>query len=488
MIRQLWGEEIVELLGAKSVVLSRRAFLGAVGLVGLAGCSDLTGINSNDYAARSTSKLLESGLFFIAHRGSGDNWTEHTLRSYREALAIGAAAIELSIHRTADGHFVCHHDPSLERLCGKDVRIENLTLAELDGYENNAKAWLGPETENEPIPTLSQVLDELAGKTILFVEDKTGKHAAELISVLNNSSAKTDSIVWKMEATGESRQLAADAGYQTWGYFAPQNFDQIERLAPQFDAIGIHDSADEMVIARAVATNKPVIVWEVHTRTQMRELHALRVAGMMCANLPYVTTAPVEREWFQDSFASGRRAAGDLPDVLTWKSQPAFLAEEGALRLSGERKSGYVLGSMASLHEGSWTLDVQLRWPVLGTETQIAGVAFGTADDSPYRAFEKSQVQGFHLQVESSGEISLWNSKPGGPLVLARKRLLNFQPNHWIPLRIEVKDTKIGVFLDGALLFTAGIPGSISAGYLNLLTLRPANQPVDFRGISLRQM
>lgn len=482
------GDEFVEQLARQGTLLTRRTFLGVVGLVSLAGCSNASSVNGLKASERGAQNLLNSASFFIAHRGSGDNWTEHTMHAYREAVAHGASAVELSVQRTADGHFVCHHDSSLERLCGKDVLIENLTLAELAEYRNDARLWLGPYTPSEPIPRLSQVLEELAGKAILFIEDKTGKNTVELIQALKDSPVGEESVVWKMEATGASHRAAAEANYLTWGYFAPQNFDQIEKLAGEFDAIGIHDSADELVIGRAVSTGKPVIVWEVHTRSQMQSLRAQGVAGMMCSNFPYVTGTPVELADSHDTFASGRRDAGDLPDVLTWKSQPQFLPEQGALRLAGRRKASYVLGSMASLRQGGWVLEAQIRWPTIGDERQIAGLSFGTPNDTPYRAFEKSQRSGFHLQLESSGEASIWQARDNGQKALGRRGQLTFVANQWIPLRITATDTRLNVDVAGQGTLSAEISGPVAAGYLNLLTLHPAGMAVDFKEIRLQQL
>lgn len=471
--------------------ISRRGFIALAGALALAGCGGpggpgRPGVPEASAPSPNARELLARRLFFIAHRGSGDNWTEHTLHAYRQAVAHGAPAVEISVHRTLDGHFVCHHDTTLQRLCGVPARIDELTLEKLSGYRNDARAWLGPDTPTEPIPALDEVLGELGGRAVLFIEDKTGQHGAELIERLKRSGTPAESIVWKQSATGAAHRQAAEHGYATWGYFAPADFGRISELAGQFDAIGIHDSAGEHVIRAAVATGKPVICWEVHTRSREQALQEQSVAGMMCSNYPYASSAPGTEAVLADDFASGRRAAGDLPDVLVWKAQPRLLPDEGALRLSGRRKAGYVLGSMASTTAGPWSLEAQLRWPVLGQANQVAGIAFALPDDTPYRGHEAGQRAGFHLQVETGGQVSLWQAREGSPVLLHRTGMPRPAANRWLPVRLDVSAGMLRGTV-GAAGFSVPLQGADAPGYLNLLTLIPGGQPVDFRSIELRR-
>lgn len=465
--------------------VSRRGFLALAAGIALVGCSRGIGtVNEPEY--RPTAReLLEADTFFIAHRGSGDNWTEHTLHAYRQAVAHGAPAVEISVHRTLDGHFVCHHDPSLLRLCGVQLRIKDLTLEQLSGYRNDASAWLGPNVPSEPIPTLGEVLEQIGGQAVLFIEDKTGQYATELLDALEQSAAPVQTVIWKQPCSGAGYRQASERGYLTWGYFAPEEFDRIESLAGQFDAIGIHDSADQATIDRAVSTGKPVICWEVHTRSQLQALQRSSVAGMMCSNYPYVSSGENAGPVLADDFASGLRAAGDLPDVMLWKAQPQILARQAAVRLPGDRKSSYVLGSMASTAPGSWELKARMRWPSLGGENQVAGIGFGVPNDAPYRAYESHQQSGFHVQLESEGRVSLWQARGSSPLLLGRQDLDRALANHWHDLQMRMSDGMLEVTV-GGVSFAAPLEQPVPPGYLNLLTLMPGGYPVDFQGIELR--
>ena len=102
--------------------------------------------------------------FRYAHRGlhNGDR-PENSMAAFRAALEHGYG-IELDVHLMKDGNLAVIHDSSLKRTAGADVRIEDLTLDQLEAYRLNGT--------DEKIPLFSQVLELFAGKTPLIVELK----------------------------------------------------------------------------------------------------------------------------------------------------------------------------------------------------------------------------------------------------------------------------------------------------------------------------
>lgn len=115
-----------------------------------------------------------------AHRGlhdMGQGIPENSLSAFRRAVNRGFGA-ELDVHLMADGNLAVIHDSSLKRVCGKDVPIESLKLADLIDYP-----LLG---SGESIPLLKDVLDVFEGKTPLIIELKA-EHG--------NASALTDAVM-----------------------------------------------------------------------------------------------------------------------------------------------------------------------------------------------------------------------------------------------------------------------------------------------------
>jgi len=95
----------------------------------------------------------------IAHRGARAEAAENTMESFRVAIEIGADAIELDVHLSADGVRVIIHDATLDRTTDATGRVNAHRAGEL--------ADLG-------VPALSDVLalvDE-QDRTVLVVELK----------------------------------------------------------------------------------------------------------------------------------------------------------------------------------------------------------------------------------------------------------------------------------------------------------------------------
>lgn len=67
----------------------------------------------------------------FAHRGLALDAPENTLLAFAKAVAVGAIYIETDVHGSADGVAVIAHDPDLKRIAGRDVRVDQLTIAEL---------------------------------------------------------------------------------------------------------------------------------------------------------------------------------------------------------------------------------------------------------------------------------------------------------------------------------------------------------------------
>ena len=71
----------------------------------------------------------------IGHRGASGHATENTLTAFAKASDLGAEMWELDTQLTVDGVCVVSHDDHLQRVFGLDLRISELTAAELATLE-----------------------------------------------------------------------------------------------------------------------------------------------------------------------------------------------------------------------------------------------------------------------------------------------------------------------------------------------------------------
>lgn len=112
-------------------------------------------------------------LEIIAHRGYSALFRENSVAAWQGAVAARADIIEIDVRRSADGEFVCAHDPDL-RIASHPGIIEHMTGAEI------AQVLSAPGVP--AAPPLQQAFDVIPASTaVLFdVKDETGPALGEL--------------------------------------------------------------------------------------------------------------------------------------------------------------------------------------------------------------------------------------------------------------------------------------------------------------------
>ncbi|MET4705318.1 glycerophosphodiester phosphodiesterase family protein [Frigoribacterium sp. UYMn621] len=492
MIRDVGGGGAVD--GGRTVpgAIKRRQFLflGASTLV-LAACGKIPEAHRALTPRRpiTIDSLMATVPFYIAHRGSGDNWVEHSMSAYENSVAIGAKAIEVSVNATSDGVLVCHHDVTTERLAGQDVNIADVTFAQLSRLLNSSTDWLGPAAKPQPIPRLTDVLDRFAATHVIFLEDKQGTNTRALLATMAKYPRATEHIVWKTWAGAAQYKLVQSAGYRIWGYFTDELYPRAAELSADFDYLGVYSTATDDQIAQVVEFGKPVIGWEIHYRSMRDRMSRLGVAGMMCSNLPYVTSTTASAT--TDAFDSGLRAAGDLPWTtdLGTSVQPTIDQATGSISLAVEDIQSYLMGSTCPVPKGKHTFACDLRWPkALPDSNEHAGIAFGQQDDSSYRVRVASRVAGYHVAVRANGMIDLFSREAGSINGVLIGSVKTDAPvvGQWIRLQVEVSTDTVRVYrLDGATWSLEAAEVVPPGGYFWLCKNYVAPIPVEFRSVSV---
>lgn len=119
---------------------------------------------------------------YYAHRGLwNDERPENSLSAFIAAREAGYG-VELDVHRTADGGLVVHHDDSLQRMCGADIRIGASTLETVRSFHL--------KDTDELVPTFDEVLEAIGGKIPMIIELKTE----------NNVNALCEAVWARMQA------------------------------------------------------------------------------------------------------------------------------------------------------------------------------------------------------------------------------------------------------------------------------------------------
>lgn len=230
----------------------------------------------------------------IGHRGASSFAPENTLAAFRRAIDDGAEGIELDVRLAADGVPVVHHDATLKRTAGRDVRIADLTsqkLAEADvgsWFEQHAPNHWRPEYAGERIPTLQATLQYLEDfRGLIYIELKCAEDEARTLvgavcDLLAGSSVADRAIVKSFRLACIPEMRTRMPGVRTAALFAPKIMTILRKekylvnLAVEFgaDQLSVHYSlATKKLMKNAEKRSLPVTIWTVdHPRWLKRSL------------------------------------------------------------------------------------------------------------------------------------------------------------------------------------------------------------------------
>ena len=130
------------------------------------GCTSITDfICTSDVDLKEGLDLMETVKFnknstrVIGHAGLASLATANTREAFLYAARRSYYGIETDIRKTADGHFVCFHDPNLMDYAGLDITVEGSTLAELREVTLFDARKSGTTERGLKIPTLEEYVE-----------------------------------------------------------------------------------------------------------------------------------------------------------------------------------------------------------------------------------------------------------------------------------------------------------------------------------------
>lgn len=195
--------------------------------------------------------FAEFKRFDYAHRGLHDlksGVPENSLTGFKLAEQAGYG-MEFDLQLTKDKQIVVHHDNSIQRSCGVDKVISDMTYEELRQYR-----LFGTE---EPVPLFREVLDALHGATPLIIELKGYNDPAELCTLAMKELAGYKGLYcvesfdprivrwfWKNRPEIVRGQLMCrfrkgDDGLNAWEAFCGRNLLTNWYVRPNFEAYDI---------------------------------------------------------------------------------------------------------------------------------------------------------------------------------------------------------------------------------------------------------
>lgn len=209
----------------------------------------------------------------IAHRGLHDNKTlpENSMGAFENAVSHGYG-IEFDVYLTLDGKLIIHHDMTLKRSCGKNIKAYKINSDRLEDYKLMNTDY--------SIPLLSDLLDLVQGKVPLVLEIKATNR------VKSTCSAVYEAI---KDYPGNISIESFDNRIVDWWYknhpeyvlgqlYSTINFYRaIQRRLNQyrkvdFLAVGVKNlKEDYFRLVKAECPEKLIINWTVRTEEQLQD-------------------------------------------------------------------------------------------------------------------------------------------------------------------------------------------------------------------------
>ena len=126
-----------------------------------------------------------------SHAACKGHAPENTLAGIEQAIRLGADAIEIDVHTTADGVPVLIHDETVDRTTDGTGNIEQMTFDATRELDAGARQF-APKFKGALIPTLAEVLALTRGHVLLQIEIKQMGIEDQVARVVRDADAIGD--------------------------------------------------------------------------------------------------------------------------------------------------------------------------------------------------------------------------------------------------------------------------------------------------------
>lgn len=442
--------------------------LGALGGLGLlAACSRSADPSTPGSGAASASRraarsgpvtvrswAAERGTpFYIAHRGAGDVYPEHSMPSYRAAVEMGAQCLEVSVNMTSDGVLVCLHDLTYDRTTTGKGLVAKQPSSVLSAI-GVRQPQLGPAWVQSPLPAvprLETVLTEFGGKVVICLEAKDDRAYPAMMAMVSRMKL-LESVIVKAYHTSVRIPEAKRAGLPVFAYLSPADMTvaTIDAATARLDRNDLlvlpYDTGDyvtyhpDAIIAAAKAHGTPLVVYPIHRRADAAHYFNLGVSGAVTSDYGYVTTdTPAATS---DNWASKRISAGEKPKMPDSRSLSGAWTALNELTLGAEEKRQFItLGQLGPIAAAAsqYRLTFSAAWDRLPADPSAAvSLAFCHPDDRYYED-GLALTEGYHATMSPDGTLRLYRHGPSAPdELLGQARTPPVQAGQWATLRLIV--------------------------------------------------
>ncbi len=212
---------------------------------------------------------------------------ENTLLAFAKAVAAGATYLETDVHESADGVAIISHDDTLERVAGRSVRVNQLTVSELHRVD------LG---HGQSFSTLAEAIDAFpdarfnidvksAGVVQPTIDAITSVNALDRVLVTSFSDSRRRAAVKGLPGVATSTSFGVMAKILLSSRMRLKTFARAQ-LA-EYDAVQLPERwngvrvVTESLVNLVHAAGAEVHVWTVNDPDDMIRLLDLGVDGIV---------------------------------------------------------------------------------------------------------------------------------------------------------------------------------------------------------------
>jgi len=214
----------------------------------------------------------------LSHRGNSNKHVENSFEAFKSVVDMGFEYIETDLRKTLDNEIVTFHDRDLKRLFNINLKVENLTFAEIDKFfsEKNCKLLTLKEALLNFPETKFNI--DLKSKDVIRESINVVKEleAFERVCFASFNSSHTDEVLTDSPSAVVSMGMKDVAYFKFFNYLRKDS--KILQVPLNWKGLNI---LNRKLIKKAKDKDLFVHVWTINDRESIIKLIDMGVHGIV---------------------------------------------------------------------------------------------------------------------------------------------------------------------------------------------------------------
>ena len=237
-------------------------------------------------------RKIDTKILKIAHRGDIQGGVENSLEALESAKKKGADYVEMDIQLTRDNNFVVMHDYNLQRLTGRNARVRDLDLSEIQNltiFENGFKSR---------VPTFEEYVkraEELKIKLLVELKpsgDEPENFAEMFVKKFRKLGVERKFKIMSLDL-GLVRKIEKIAPEIETGFVIPLQFGDFDNSKIDFYVIEDFSYRHDLAL-KAHRMHRKIFVWTLNTRSEISKYLQEPIDGIISDELEMINE--IEKE------------------------------------------------------------------------------------------------------------------------------------------------------------------------------------------------